>query len=293
MKRNCPKKTCHSDQIIKDGSFYRSNDSRKIQRFKCKTCGARFSASTGSLEFMQKKRRVNFLLLKLFCAKVTQKRAARIAGVNKTTVARKFDYWARKAKLKNESFRERLTKSKVHHMQFDDLITKEITKLKPLSVTVAVDAERRFILAANVAQIAAFGHLAEASVKKYGKRKSEHIMVLDKTFRALTNVVHKRALIESDEHRNYEPIIRSYFPRAQYKQYKSEKACIAGQGELKKVKHDPIFKIDHTLAMMRDGVSTLVRRTWCVTQDPKRLQGHLEIFIYYYNKYYLGGLTPG
>ena len=86
MKRNCPKKTCHSDQIIKDGSFYRSNDSRKIQRFKCKTCGARFSASTGSLEFMQKKRRVNFLLLKLFCAKVTQKRAARIAGVNKTTV---------------------------------------------------------------------------------------------------------------------------------------------------------------------------------------------------------------
>lgn len=293
MKRNCPKKTCNSEQIIKDGSFYRACDSRKIQRFKCKNCGAKFSASTGTLEFMQKKRRVNFLLLKLFCAKVTQKRAARIAGVNKITVARKFDYWAKKAELKNVRFREKLVKSKVHHMQFDDLITKEITKLKPLSVTTVVDAERRFILAANVAQIAAFGRLAETSVRKYGKRKSEHIQVLDKTFKSLTSIVHKRALIESDEHRNYDPIVRTYFPKAEYKQYKSEKGCVAGQGELKKVKHDPIFKIDHTLAMMRDGISTFVRRTWCVTQDPKRLQGHLEIFIYYYNKYYLGGLTPG
>jgi hypothetical protein len=177
-------------------------------------------------------------------------------------------------------------------MQFDDLITKEVTKLKPLTVTVAVDVERRFILAANVAQIAAFGHLSETSVRKYGKRKSEHIKVLDKTFKSLRDIVHKRALIESDEHKNYDQVVRNYFPKAEYKQYKSEKGCIVGQGELKKVKYDPIFKIDHTLAMMRDGISTLVRRTWCVTQDPKRLQGHLEIFMYYYNKYYLGGLTP-
>jgi transposase-like protein len=293
MKRNCPKNKCHSNQIIKDGFFYRANDSRKIQRFKCKSCGSKFSASTGTLEFGQKKRRVNFLLLKLFCAKVTQKRAARIAGVNKNTVARKFDYWAKKAELKNARFRERLTKQQCTHIQFDDLITKEKTKLKPLSVTVVVDVNRRFILDANVSQIAAFGLLADISKKKYGHRKSFHREALEETFKKVKPIINPNSLIESDEHQNYNPVVCKLFPRAEYYQYKSERSCVAGQGELKKTRFDPIFTINHTLAFMRDSIGTLVRRTWCTTQDPKRLQGHLEMFIYYYNQFYLGGLSPG
>ena len=292
MKRNCPKNTCKSDQIIKHGFYYRANDSRKIQRFKCKVCGTKFSTSTGTLEFGQKKRRVNHLLLKLFCAKVTQRRAARIVGVNKVTVARKFDYLAKKASLKNERFRQKLAKNQVTHFQFDDLITKEKTKLKPLSVSVVVDAKRRFILGANVSQIAAFGHLAEVSKKKYGQRKSNHMEVLDKTFNQISGIVCPLSTIQSDEHKNYQPVINKYFPQAEYKQYKSERGCVAGQGELKKTRYDHIFAINHTLAMMRDSIGTLVRRTWCMTQDPKRLQGHIEIFIYYYNRYYLGGLDP-
>lgn len=293
MKRYCPKNTCKSDKIVKDGFYFRANDSRKIQRFKCNACHAKFSASTATLEFGQKKRRVNALLLKLFCAKVTQKRAARIAGVNKNTVARKFDYWAKKSKVKNQRFREKLSKCKVEHMQFDDLITKEKTKLKPLSVTIAVDVKRRFILGANVSQIAAFGNLAKISVKKYGRRKSYHKENLSETLRDLAPVLQENALIESDEHQNYEPIVKKHFPVAKYIQYKSERGCVAGQGELKKVKYDPIFAINHTLAMLRDSIATFVRRTWCTTQDPNRLEGHLEMFIYYYNQFYLGGLSPG
>ena len=106
MKRNCPKNSCKSPYYYKDGFYFRANDSRKIQRFKCKACGTKFSASTGTLEFGQKKRRVNPLLLKLFCAKVTQKRAARIAGVNKTTVARKFDYWSNELQTSSDGERE-------------------------------------------------------------------------------------------------------------------------------------------------------------------------------------------
>ena len=292
MKRNCPKPSCQSLNIVKDGTFYRANDSRKIQRFKCKSCGAKFSASTGTLEFGQNKRRVNYLLLKLFCSKVSQRRAALIARVNKVTVARKFDYWSQKAAAKNQCFLDKLAAHKVTHLQFDDLITKEKTKLKPLSVNVAVDAKRRFILAANVAQIPSFGHLAVLSRKKYGPRRSYYQESLKKTFETITPVVSDCALIESDEHKIYPSMVRRYFPRAQYIQYKSEKSCVVGQGELKKVKHDPIFSIDHTLAMLRDGIGTLVRRSWCVTQDPKRLKGHLEIFIYFYNHIYLGGLSP-
>lgn len=289
MKRNCPEKECHSNQIVKNGSFKRINDSRRIQRFRCKNCGKQFSTSTGTLEFGQKKRRVNHLLLQLFASKVSIRRAAKIAKINKNTAARKFDYLAKKAKFRNDHFKEKLKAFRATHMQFDDLISKEKTKLKPLSVTVAVDVERRFILGAKVSQIAAFGHLAQKSKKKYGARYSNHKEMLHELFEEIKDTVHPYGLIESDEHGNYAPAVRKYFKNVEYKQYKSEKGCISGQGELKKVKHDPIFGIDHTLAMLRDNVSRLVRRTWCTTQDPQRLQGHLEIFMFYYNQIYLGG----
>lgn len=292
MKRNCPQNQCKSSQIIKNGFYKRANDSRRIQRFKCKVCCKQFSLATGTLEFGQKKRRVNFLLFKLFSAKVSIRRAAKIVGVNKITATRKFDYWSKKAKLENQKFRKQLIKNKVIHMQFDDLITKEKSKLKPLSVTIAVDAERRFILGSKVSQIAAFGLLAEISKKKYGIRKSEHKDNLDTFFYELRDIISPIAKIDSDEHVNYLLAVKKHFKHACYTQYKSERGCIAGQGELKKVKRDPLFAINHTMAVLRDGMGRLVRRSWCVTQDPRRLQGHLDIFIYYYNRFYLGGMRP-
>ena len=189
--------------------------------------------------------------------------------------------------LKNEQFRLKRLKDPVTYLQFDDLITKEKTKMKPLSITVAVDANSREILQANVSQIPASGHLAQKSQEKYGKRKSMHNKALEKTFEKLKDIVHPFSKIKSDEHSYYGQYVRRYFPYAKYEQFKSERGCIAGQGELKKVKFDPIFTINHTMAMMRAGISTLVRKTWAVTQDPKRLQGHLEIYMYYYNHIYL------
>ena len=224
--------------------------------------------------------------------KMTQKDAARFLGVNEKTISRRFDYWGKKAALKNVRFRKKLERSLVSELQFDDLITKEKTKLKPLSITVAVDAKRRFILQANVSQIPAFGHLAKISRAKYGYRKSTFLESLDKTFVNIEPIVHPHCEIRSDEHKSYEAFVRKFFPESKYRQFRSERGCIAGQGELKKVKFDPIFNINHTMAMLRAGIATLVRRSWAVTQDVSRLQSHLEIFMYYYNQYYLRKLGP-
>jgi transposase-like protein len=292
MKRNCPQKNCKSSYIVKDGFYRRKNDSRKIQRFKCSICKSKFSASTGTLEFGQKKRRVNFLLFKLFCAKVSQRRAAKIVGVNKITVARKFDYWAKKSKQKNKKFKKLLKNNKVKHIQFDDLITKEKTKLKPLSVSIAVDAKKRYILGTKVSKIPSFGRLAKKSLNKYGYRPSEHRVQLENLFQELTEIVDPNAIIESDSHNEYSCIVDKYFNNADYKQYLGMESCITGQGELKKNIFDPLFTINHTLAIMRDSISTLVRRTWCTTQEIQKLEGHLDIFVYYYNFYYLGYKSP-
>ena len=86
-------------------------------------------------------------------------------------------------------------------------------------------------------------------------------------------------IIKSDQHKNYPEFIQRYFPKAEHESFKSERGCVAGQGELKKTKFDPIFNVNHTLATLRDNVSTTVRRSWCVTQSPVRLQYHVKTFV--------------
>ena len=104
--------------------------------------------------------------------------------------------------------------------------------------------------------------------------------------------VDPNTLIESDEHQNYPEFVKRYFPRSEFIQHKSERAHIAGLGELKKVSFDPLFTINHTCAMLRDNLNRLVRRTWCTTKKVQALQDQLDMFIYYHNHYYLKRLTP-
>jgi hypothetical protein len=215
------------------------------------------------------------------------RRCAMTLKINKNTVLKKIIYLAQVAKIKNNIFLEMLKSNPVQHMQFDDLITSEHTKMKPLSITVAVDASTRKILGIATSQIPAFGLLAKKSVKKYGYRKSNHMQKAHELFKRIKPSISHDVAIESDEHKRYPELIREYFPRSSYRQFKGRKGCIAGQGELKKIIYDPLFCINHTCAMLRANISRLIRRTWCTTKSPEMLQNHLDIFTYFYNSIYL------
>ena len=219
----------------------------------------------------------------LLCSKVSQRRIAKILNIDKKTVHRKIIFLGIRAEEFNRSFREKFNESKIKKLQFDDLITKEKTKLLPLTVTGIVEPESRRILALEAGAIPAFGHLSKLSKKKYGWRKSEHKDSLKRAFEKIKSIVHDEAEIRSDEHKLYPDFIRSYFPISNYKRYSSIKSCIAGQGELKKSNRDPLYSINHTFAMMRDNINRLVRKSWCVTQDIQMLQHHLEIYIKFHN----------
>jgi transposase-like protein len=291
MKSGCPNIHCKFfnsyEQIIKNGRFKRKSDSRYVQKYKCKHCAKQFSRATFTLEKYQKKRRINLRVLESISSGVSMRRLAKQLRVDKKTIKRKVDYLALKSKQKNDQFLNKLSKEQVTHMQFDDLITTEHTKLKPLSVSIAVDADRRYILAAQVSQIPAFGHLAELSRKKYGYRKSGHKTGLKTLFEKIHKTIHPTALIRSDEHNNYPEFVAHYLPETNYQRYKGGRGCVVGQGELKKLKSDPLFAINHTCAMFRANINRLIRKTWCTTKDPTMLKKHIEIFIYYFNHIYL------
>ncbi|MDA8792766.1 hypothetical protein N9N67_05940, partial [Bacteriovoracaceae bacterium] len=247
---NCP--DCGNKNYHKCGSFFRKNDSRVVQKYRCKECGKYYSNATFSDCYRQKKRRVNDLVYKLLCSGNSLRRIAFIVNVDRKTINRKLIFLGLRARRKNLLFLHKLRP--VKHLQFDDLITKEHTKLKPLSVSIAVDTKTRYILGAKVSQIPAFGHLSKLSRKKYGRRKSFHKQGLDKLFSEITQLVQPEALIRSDKHKFYPDFVKRYFPKAKHQTFKGRKAAVAGQGELKKQARDPLFMINHTFAMFRDNI---------------------------------------
>ena len=90
--------------------------------------------------------------------------------------------------------------------------------------------------------------------------------------------------IQSDTHPFYLPLVKKHFPCANYQQSTGKKAAVTGQGELKKSARDPLFCINHTLAMLRANVNRLVRKTWCTTKKPARLADHLAIYVSVHNQ---------
>ena len=277
----CPQCSAQRPSIVKYGNYYRTSDSRWVTRYRCKLCKKHFSNATFSPCYRQKKRRINFMILKLIGSKVSERRIALILGLSRKTVDRKIRFLGPQCKIKNYNW---LKKQRIQFFQFDDLETHEHSKLKPLTVTSCVNEDYK-IIGFSVARSPAKGHLAKRAVKKYGFRKNESLRARENLFKKLQPFVSKGVIVQSDQHPHYPDLVKKYFPGCEHETYKSKRSCVTGQGELKRAKFDPIFKINHTMAMKRDNIGRLVRRSWCTTKKIEKLQDILEIYMYFHNHY--------
>ncbi|MCB0383871.1 MAG: IS1 family transposase [Bdellovibrionales bacterium] len=283
MKRKCPHCTSTNPSHSKFGSFVRASDGRKLNRFRCRHCRRTFSEATFQLCYRQKKRRLNPRIREMLASCVSQRRIALLLKTNRKTVVRKFLFLAQVAREKNQRDFENL--ESISAFQFDDLETIEHTKCKPLSVTMAVEPTERIIFGAVVARMPAKGPLAKISRKKYGPRIDERSRQRNALFEVLAKKTIPEVLIESDENPHYPQDVKRWFPQCDHQTVKGARGCVAGQGELKKLAFDPLFTLNHTFAMLRANINRLVRKTWCTTKIPGRLDDHLQLYIYYHNHY--------
>ena len=277
---------CRKENAHKFGRYKRSSDGQMVQRYYCKNCRKTFSQATHEPTCWQKKRHLNHKCLMLLASCVSMRRTGLILGLNPKTVARKVEFLG--AQSREKLAKQLQTFTTINTIQFDELQTTEHTKCKPLSVAMAVSDDGRKILAYRVSSMPATGHLAAISRKKYGPRRDDRKQGLQTLFQQLQPHLNGNIKIVSDECSYYAPIIRRYFPRAEYHQFKGEKSSVSGQGELKKVRHDPLFSINHTFAMLRANINRLVRKTWCTTKKVSRLIDHLSIYAWVHNS----KLTP-
>ncbi|RAP32878.1 transposase [Candidatus Marinamargulisbacteria bacterium SCGC AG-439-L15] len=217
----------------------------------------------------------------MLASTVSMRRIAIILNINLKTVARKLEFLAEQSRQKLNSQHENYTD--ITAIQFDELQTIEHTKLKPLSVAMAVSKEDRKILGFQVSCMPATGHLASISRKKYGRRPDCRRAGLLQLFQTLQGFLGDKITIRSDECCYYNSVVKTCFPKAIYHQFKGQKSTVSGQGELKKIYRDPLFSINHTFAMLRANINRLIRKTWCTTKKISRLVDHLSIYVWVHN----------
>jgi hypothetical protein len=232
---------------------------------------------------------VNLTLYRLYGSGLSQRRLALVLKLNRKTVTRKIRFLAQVERKKQEAFLEVHYKDRpLTQIQFDDLETSEHTKCKPLSVTLAVDPETRKILKFQVSSMAARGPLAAIARRKYGYRPDERPQAWSRLMKELQPYVTPDCHWTSDENPFYAFHLKRHHPGASHTRVPGGRGAITGQGELKKLRFDPLFSLNHTCAMLRANMNRLFRRTWCTTKTKQGLIDHLSLYVSFHNRV----LTP-
>jgi len=286
MCPECPNCRAGSDSVVRNGHFFRRSDSRKIQNYRCKGCDRYFSSATFSDCYRQKKRRINEPLRDLLCKRISLRDAARHFKVSRTTIARRLVFLANQARHRNRALLREYENEfgAFNKVQFDDLITAEHTKCKPVSVTTVVQEKTRIVIDYSTAQIPAFGLLAAISVRKYGRRADHSRRERQALFKRLVDRLPEQVVFRTDQHKHYPIVIKSHFPKSTHITHKGAKGSVSAQGEMKKLGRDPLFSINQSFAMFRDKMSRLSRRSWNLSKDINRLDDHLAIYIESHNR---------
>lgn len=147
-----------------------------------------------------------------------------------------------------------------------------------------VEHPSRRILGFRVAQMPAKGKIAQFSRRKYGLRADHRPAARRSLFEEMQKLVHPLATIRSDSNPTYPADVKRYFPLAKHERVLGGRGSVSGQGELKKLKWNPIFSLNHTCAMLRANINRLIRKTWCTTKKIDQLEGHIALYALKHNR---------
>ncbi len=270
-----------ANAVFRRGFYRRPSDQKKIQRYFCKLCKKGFSEQTLAIDFRQRKRWLNQGCFTTLCSGVSQRRTAYIFRVDPRTIARRVVRFGIVCMKNLDAYRQ--TRSKVKDVQFDEMESFIHTKLKPVTIPIAVEKKTRKVLAVSIGDIGAKGPLKSLSIQKYGRRPSERKSSLSKVMEDLKTCLLPEARFMSDQSPFYPKLIKEHFPQASHETCKGSRGAVVGQSELKKVSFDPIFTLNHTYAMFRDNLKTLSRRTWATAKRKDRLFFLLNIYAWFHN----------
>jgi len=287
----CPHDDCPSRRgrrsflWIRRGTYPRKCDGRRAQRFFCKICRRSFSGQHFRLDHRLHLPRLHLDLFPLLVAKVTHRQAARTLRVDRKTVAHRLRLLGPHCQDLHALMLARCPG--LHGtFQLDELETyEEDRRLKPLTVPVLIEGKSFFVVHLAVGTLPARGGLRprdrerkEALEKAEGKRRSESRAVVTECFRVLGRHLQPEVFVDvqTDKKLSYRKILR----QAVGKQLAGHQRVSSREP---RTPANLLFPINLTLAMLRDGVSRLVRRNWAASKRRARLLDHLWVWVLYRN----------
>jgi len=294
----CPHPACPSTRTghfrwQRRGHFTRRCDGRQVPRFACHECRRSFSSQTFRLDYRLKRPRLHLELFPLFISKVTHRQAARVLGCTRKSVAHRLQLLGRHARRFHRRQLQCVAAGRglKGTFQLDELETFEHNRrLSPLTVPVLIERSSYFVLWTQPATLPARGPLSPAHREQklardrlQGVRRSGSRMAVRQCLDRLAAVHRREEVVEvqTDRKASYASELRRTFgERILHSQFPSNR---------RRDYSNPLFPINLTLAMLRDGLSRLVRRTWAASKRSSRLRWHLWIWIAWRN--YVRGIT--
>ncbi len=275
------------------GSYRRKCDRRTVPRFDCHVCEHSFSVQTFRVNYRLHRPELIEPMFDAFVSKTTQRQTARIVVCTRTTVRR---YLLRLAEHSRDFQVAVLDRAAARggisgRFQLDELETFEQNRRKkPVTMPVLIEAACRFTLHGETAPLPArssgratalegtLEHETQVDVRKSGSREA-----VKQCFAVLARVASKAEKVDvsTDQKSSYATVLEELMPgRYVHHTY---------SGRAERSTANPLWPINHTLAMLRDGMSRLVRRSWAASKDRVWLAHHLWIWIAYRN--YIRGYT--
>jgi transposase-like protein len=281
----CSSAQCESSsgfQYQRRGRYTRVCDGRSVQRFQCNRCKRTFSTQTFRVDRGLHKPHLDDAIFRDLVSKVTQRQIARNRGCNRKSVARRNQVFGKHCR----SFHERALRARRSasawpgRFLLDELETYEQNRrLKPITVPLLVHKQSHFIVHVAVGTLPARKPLSEANQRKLdalekeeGKRRSQSREKVSECFEMLKHICPRESIVTvaTDEKHAYRSLLkRSFGARVVHETTHST--------EPRSYKN-PLFVVNHTFAMLRDGLSRLVRRNWAASKEREKLKWHLWLY---------------
>ena len=284
----CPNPDCEHHNNRPVGCFFWRNGSYEpqcrhyaIRRFKCKSCRTSFSRQTFRQDYRDHKPHVNVSVLIQLCSGTGLRQTARVLGLTRGSVTRKFYKLGKQMGLLNEHTRKPVDRKAVV-LLMDEMESYEGRRnTRPVTIPIAIEFESDFVIDAVSAPIRPRGKMTEKrrraierEERLYGKRKDQSKPVIERVLWNTAEMFGRAESVEfrTDEKSSYPALIRKAFPNPDAVRHQQTNS------KLVRDTFNPLFRINHAEAMARDLIGRLRRESWLVSKRHEYLNSQLELY---------------
>ena len=292
----CPNPACSAHASPRAGFFRRKGGyqpkcrAQPVPRFKCKLCNLGFSRQTFRVDYRDHKPHLNAELVSRLASGGGLRQSARELRLSLWGVQKKFRKLATQLCRLHDNLLRRVDVTVAFAL--DEAETFEGNRIaRPLTVPVVIESQTMFVAGACSGRLpsrpqhrGADRNTVAADAERDGRRPDDSRRVVAAMLAKAARLVavQPELSVRSDRKTSYPKLIRAAFgtrsdarPRAIVHERVSSAAP--------RTPRNPLHRINLTLAMIRDQLGRMRRRSWLHTKRRVYLDLHLGLFACYRN----------